>query len=233
MFVSANFISQMFEQSYYKLVSAVFKKVVLRPWMKVREIELIKSILEQHKPQQCLEWGAGFSTLYYPKYLGTTAKWISIEHEKDWYLKIKDMNTRENVNVHFIAPNHYPWTDSLGDGSYSDLTDYIKYPDTLGHFDFILIDGRARVECIKKASELLSPRGIVVLHDANRKMYEEPWKSYRFQALFRDSREIVGGLWIGSQNVDINTLLDVNGQLKLWNIYRKIGSTRIGSMLRL
>ncbi len=228
-----SFISQMCEQSYYKLLSSGFKKKVMRPWMKVREIDIIKEILKTHKPMKCLEWGAGYSTLYYPKYLGPNAEWISIEHEKDWFLNINKMNTRGNVRIHHVAPNRYPWTDPLGDGAYADLTDYIEFPEKLGRFDFILVDGRARVECIKKGSELLSDHGIVILHDANRKNYEEPWKNYRYQALFRDYRDIVGGFWIGSQKVDLRSLIDIDFHMGIWKMYEEIGKTSIGNTLRI
>ncbi len=231
--ILTSFISQMFEQGYYKLLSSGFKKKVLRPWMKVREIDVIKEILERLKPGKCLEWGAGYSTLFYPKYISPDAEWISIEHEKEWFLNINEMNRRGNVSIHHVAPNNYPWTDQLGDGAYSDLTDYIQFPEKFGRFDFILVDGRARVECIKKASELLSDHGIVILHDANRKNYEESWKNYRYQALFRDYRDTVGGFWIGSQKVDINSLIDIDFQMGLWKMYEDNGKTGIGNMLRI
>ncbi|RLE64356.1 MAG: hypothetical protein DRJ47_07875 [Thermoprotei archaeon] len=51
--------------------------------------------------------------------------------------------------------------------------------------------------------------GVVVLHDANRKHYLDPCKLYRYQVLFTDHRKDAGGLWLGSKNLKISTLLDV------------------------
>ena len=53
------------------------------------------------------------------------------------------------MNIKYIPPNNYPWSDNNNDGSYEDLIDYIEFPDNHTPYDFILIDGRARLECIK------------------------------------------------------------------------------------
>ena len=45
-------------------------------------------------------------------------------------------------------------------------------------YDFILVDGACRIECLQTASKLLSERGIVVLHDAGRNIYHPGWKAF-------------------------------------------------------
>src|SRR3990172_8320657 len=156
-----------------------------KPWMRYREIEIIKEILKKLKPKACLEWGAGYSTLYFPQFLANSARWFSVEHDKTWTEKIKALNANNNVAITCVEPNHFPWTDELNDGSYSDLTDYIEYPLQHAPYDFVLIDGRARNFCVKKAYELVSADGLVLLHDDNRPHYRQETGIYPQQFLLK------------------------------------------------
>ena len=191
-------------------------KVIVKPWMRYKEIEIIEEILKNLQPLKCLEWGSGYSTLYFPKFLRKNARWISLEHEKNWASKIRSINQNLNVEIHCILPNILPWTDKHQDGDYSDLKDYIEFPSNFGKFDFILIDGRARKHCLIKAYNLIGNRGVVVLHDANRRYYHEPFKLYKNQVLFEDHRKHEGGLWIGSKERKLNTILNVKRHKDLW-----------------
>ena len=205
------------------LYEKITGKVIPKPWMKYREIEIIEEILKKLKPKRCLEWGAGYSTIYFPRFLDSDAKWVSIEHEKDWFERIKSLNKDSRVEIYLIQPNKYPWSDEYGDGDYSDLKDYIEYPSKFGKFDFILIDGRARRYCLIKAYKLLSNKGVVVLHDANRAYYHEPFKLFNHSLLFTDYREGWGGIWIGSKKLKLENVIDVEKHAKFWKIISKFG----------
>jgi len=215
---------------YYKELRDYIKKVLaghpVKPYMKHKEIAIILELLERKKAKYCLEWGAGYSTYYFPKHLNEDALWISLEHDKYWANTIKHI-IGANTKVYHIPPNNYPWTDEHNDGSYTDLKDYVEFPRSLGmRFDFILVDGRARRNCLICALDLLNSGGVVVLHDANRKYYRDPCKLYRYQVSFTDNREDAGGLWIGSKDLDINTVLDVKntGQFGESSLHLKRGS---------
>lgn len=184
------------------------------PWMHDIEIKIIVDILKKYRPQSCLEWGCGASTLYYPKFLKFGGRWLSIEHSEDWYNSVQFKNKRENVTLVNIKPNNLPWTDNNKDGSYEDLFEYVDYPEKIGKFDFILIDGRARIACIQKAFDLISLEGIVVLHDANREYYHDSLDKFPYQDMFLYSR----GIWIGSKS---KLLLDLELYKKMWNMYSK------------
>ena len=171
-----------------------------------KEIEVIKKILTELHPQRCLEWGSGYSTLYFPKFLTENAKWISIEHSREWANRIKRMNRNSGVEVFYVPPNHYPWSDVNQDGSYSDLKDYIEFPRKFGNFDFILVDGRARKDCLTVAYDIISDGGVVILHDAERKYYHEPFKLYKYQRLFPGGQKGIRDLWIGSKKLNIKKL---------------------------
>jgi len=234
-----------------RISGKVLNKIVIKPWMEQWAVSIVEGILMSLQPQMSLEWGAGQSTIYFPKFLSKGAKWISVEHDGSWARKINDRlqfhplferlglcecsefylpgkfqdfgrktiepivrvlkrcNKKSNLQVFHVPPDHFPWTDEFGDGSYSDLMNYIEFPSKFGYFDFILIDGRARKDCLIKAYELVKDKGVVTLHDAGRKYYHEPFDLYKYQVLFSDRRNDESGLWLGSNGVDIKSLLHV------------------------
>jgi hypothetical protein len=71
------------------LITKMFKITLIRHLMREWEIQIIKNILTKLKPRKCLEWGSGYSTVYFPKIAG--CKWISIEHDQIWFAKIKKL----------------------------------------------------------------------------------------------------------------------------------------------
>ncbi len=138
------------------------------PWMRQKEFGIFKEIIVNHQPLRCLEWGAGYSTLYFPTLLPTAAQWHAIEHNTDWAARIASLNRKANVMVHRIAPTNSHWQ---GDGTPLEFEQYLKFPQQFHPFDLIVVDGRARKACLDTAPSLLSDRGVVILHDANRTAY--------------------------------------------------------------
>ena len=199
--------------------------------MKIREIQIVDEILRNLQPEKSLEWGAGYSTIYFPKFLKKNAKWFSVEHDGNWMKKIAKMNRNANVEIFHVQPDRFPWTDDHRDGSSCDLKGYIEFPSRFGRFDFILIDGRARKGCIAKACDLLKDGGVVILHDANREYYHEAFGSYEHQVLFADYRALLmkvmknsfgGGVWIGGKGVSPENLLNMDKHRKSWKIYSQL-----------
>ena len=113
----------------------------------------------------------------------------------------------------------------VNDGNLEDFKDYIQYPAERGVlYDFILIDGRARVDCLNKSKDMLSENGIVLLHDANRPQYHEAFKQYKNGILFSDQRTSSGGIWIGSDSEKpLSEFIDIETYSKLWDLYNKMG----------
>jgi len=130
-----------------------------------------------------LEWGSGNSTIYFSKFLkdkGIIFKWTAIEHYVPWHKKVTDMikenGLSDNVKCYLKSPTFQENKDIQ---ETLDLNEYINFPSTLGvKFDFILVDGRKRKECMEKASSILSPDGVVILHDAERQWYHDGCKYY-------------------------------------------------------
>lgn len=221
---------QLYKEYRYKILSKIFNKTIIKPWMKYREIEIVKDILKHLQPQKCLEWGGGYSTLYFPNFVSKNSSWITVDYNQDWTAKIKSMNQNSNVEIFHIQPNHFSLTKCITEWAYSDLADYLEFPTKFGNFDFILVDGGARKECLIKAYELLKNKGVVVLHDANNNRYHEPFVLYKYQVLFKDYRKNAGGLWIGSKGINIEEILNMDRHKGLYQFYTKVG--KIGKVLR-
>lgn len=184
--------------------------------MKFREQEILEEIFASLQPQNCLEWGSGHSTLYFPKLLPPQAKWSAIETDEVWRKRIVDLNQSDRVSIYHVPWNNYPFSDAEKDGSYEDLKDYIDYPIKFAPFDFILIDGRARRACLKKAMDIVTEEGVIILHDANRKYYQAELPAWQHQALFTDFRRSAGGMWIGSKATPMAELFDVSSHQQKW-----------------
>ena len=111
------------------------------------------------KPKRILEWGPGLSTQVMrercPK-----ANIISIEHQKKYYDIAMDQLRGLNIQLFLIEENEN-----------SSMPNYTN-PPVFGFFDFIFVDGRHRVDCLKTSMKLIKKNGIIMLHDAERLEYQ-------------------------------------------------------------
>jgi hypothetical protein len=117
------------------------------PWYTYPSIEYLDNI--DFTEKSVLEYGSGNSTIYW----GNKAKHvISIENDKDWYLKVK-VNLKANQTLLYKE----------------DSCEYEKAIELTGNkFDVIVIDGIRRVECtrvIKQYLNINSPEGFIVIFD--------------------------------------------------------------------
>jgi|TARA_R110001583_G_scaffold17957_11_gene72161 hypothetical protein len=131
------------------------------PWMSEKEINFLSSFLEPSDIM--LEWGCGGSTL---KFSQNVKEYYSIEHNKDWYNKIKNiLSPKENIFMHYV-PNDLPRKLVYGPSKYEEFVTYIKHVSTLNtRFNKVLIDGRGRQWCAEEVLPFLAPDAIVFLHD--------------------------------------------------------------------
>ena len=131
-----------------------------------------------------LEYGSGRSTVFFANKL---KKLVSIEHHTAWYEKVEKLLKARNLsNVEYLLiPEQHisdggeemdldTWLNKM-DGSEprNEFLNYYEkvneYPDD--YFDFILIDGRARVKCGLNALTKLKNGGIFVLDNSERPRY--------------------------------------------------------------
>jgi hypothetical protein len=150
------------------------------PMMDKPEIEALCAVLEERKPTRVLEWGAGGSTLYWPK-LFPDIKWLSVEHNPDYFQALKGKTT---VNVTLLQLD-YP--------AYHELK-----AEDVGTFDLIIVDGRHRVRCLDVARELLNTGGAAILHDSGRERYAPARNYYHSITVLHPPKKAKDprGLWL-------------------------------------
>jgi len=185
--------------------------------MKSRELDVITEALERLNPAQCLEWGAGYSTLYFPARIPALESWHSVEHHRPWFEEIRRRNRDPRVTVVSVPPDQGEFPDTRREGTYEEFRSYVDYPTSLGRrFDFVFIDGRARVACLARAHDLVTDRGLVILHDANRESYVRDLPPFPHVLRLTDYRPNRGGILLASRGRPIADFLDVEFQQRLW-----------------
>lgn len=124
------------------------------PWVTYSFIDFIKTRL--NKDLKIFEYGSGSSTLFYAK---RVLKVVSVEHDETWYNKIVKSKP---ANAEMIF-------SKLERGG-----EYSKKAAALGEkFDIVIVDGRDRVNCCINSVKALTPSGVIVLDDSERKDYEK------------------------------------------------------------
>lgn len=114
-----------------------------------------------------LEFGSGDSTI---EIANRCKKITSVEHQKQWYDYLIN-KIPSNCNLILKEPN-LKYVEGISDGSLEEFFDYVNCPVSLGPFDIILIDGRARVECCSISSKLTHKDSLIFVHDFERPEYQ-------------------------------------------------------------
>jgi len=167
-------------KGYYKLFN-LFNPG--RPWTTPASIIFFNKVLD--KEMIGLEYGSGRSTLFFANKL---KKLISIEHHSEWHEKVAKLlseNKLSNVD-YLLIPEQVNGelnedieleTNLLKlDGS-EQRNEFFNYYNKVNdypneYFDFVLIDGRARVMCGLNALQKLKNGGIFVLDNSERPRYQ-------------------------------------------------------------
>lgn len=131
-----------------------------RPMMNAPEVEALRAVLQEYRPTRVLEWGAGGSTLYWPREF-PDIDWHTIEHDQRYY---------DAVSAQRLAPN----ASMLR----LDFPEYYAAAPALGMFDLIIVDGRERVHCASVARYMLNEGGVVLVHDFTRERYKSLFTFY-------------------------------------------------------
>jgi precorrin-6B methylase 2 len=126
------------------------------PWFNDAVIAFLDSRL--NKTMRVFEYGSGQSTLYLSQKVKSV---ISIEHSRSWY---EDMKSQVPDNAKIV------FAKEIGPDYPKQITLFPK------KFDIVLIDGRRRVECVKPSIKKLSPRGVLILDDSERVVYQSAFK---------------------------------------------------------
>jgi len=146
------------------------------------------------KNTKILEFGSGNSTIYFSK---LTNNLISIEHNKDWYNKIKpQLNSSVKYILSYVdyVP-HLPTDKKFYNCDTIEELLEADIPDE--YFDIIIIDGIDRVNCAYGSVNKLKKGGVLILDDSNRiqhsleigdgsympiKLLTKEWEEHKFRS---------------------------------------------------
>jgi predicted O-methyltransferase YrrM len=212
-----NFLAQSVAEINENLRGKAYRLEQGRPYMKRREQEIFEEVMIRLQPRKCLELGAGFSTLHFPKLLPEGGRWISVENNRAWYSRIRDQSKHPGVDLKWIKMSSHPVAET-DQGLQNDMQAYLQTGFDEAPLDLILIDGRQRMMCMQQSLDMIADDGIIVLHDANRKFYQRNVPGFRHQVLFTDFRRNAGGIWLGSPSKPIEEVLEVRKHRKKWRL---------------
>lgn len=166
------------------------------PWWSFDAIDYIEAELARRGDRMSVfEFGSGASTLWLSKRCHTVH---SVEHDPDWARQVRDMCAdRSNVTIStVIAPPatgatrcrsaRSGWTDRSFDG-------YVGFiGSSTEKFDMIVVDGRARTDCLAAARSMLKDGGLILFDDSHRSRYRNAIEN--FDMCRRTFRGLVPGL---------------------------------------
>lgn len=161
----------------------------LQVWMDPIEYAQVVAIFEAIRPREVVEWGSGGSTRALLSRAGYVQRWITVEHDEAWSTKVREAIADPRLEVRHVASAEEEPPPADGDAERhaallawraraehdrSLFADYLDEPRRLGAKpQVVLVDGRARCFCIREGFELLTPGGVLILHDAHRPEYRD------------------------------------------------------------
>ncbi len=141
-------------------------------WWSYAAIDEVGALLAA-RPAQVFEYGAGASTAWLA---ARAARVTSVEHEAGFVEVLTPMLAHlTNVEVMLVpavrsaapaVPSRRRGHDGL------DFSDYVTAIDAVpGELDLVVVDGRARVACVRQALPRLASDGVLLLDNADRDEY--------------------------------------------------------------
>jgi hypothetical protein len=150
------------------------------PWLTFDAIDALTARMRDG--MRVFEYGSGGSTLFWLRW---KVELCSVEHEPEWYGMVKArLPAGAAVDYRLVEPE--PLAQARVGGDPADPEAYLSadfrdrtfqgyasqidpFPD--GHFDLVLVDGRARPSCLRHAIPKVKPGGLLVLDNADRDYY--------------------------------------------------------------
>jgi len=147
------------------------------PWWTYGAIRVVDEHLRSRDGQaRVFEYGSGASSLWLAARSGEVH---TVEHDAGFAAVMREALQRAGqddvVTLHEVPAQvtDQPVTRSGRRGE--DAVDYTDYARSVeipgGLFDLVVVDGRARVACLRAALDHLAPGGLVVFDDAQRPRY--------------------------------------------------------------
>src|SRR5690554_1369486 len=173
------------------------------PWMTYDAIEFLDKIC--NSGIRVFEWGSGGSTLFFASRCKDV---VSVEHDTFWIKslreKLEDLNLK-NVSVkgiegvpidNFNKLNPENPDDFISKDKKSSGLSFEKYVNSIDQFetecfDIVVVDGRARNSCIKRAIPHIKRGGYLIVDNSDRKYYLSPFPNLNNPAVC-EKREFMG-----------------------------------------
>lgn len=147
-------------------------------WWSYRAIDAVEAHLAARGGDAVVfEYGAGASTAWLAR---RSASVTSVEHDVGFadYLRPllaadREVAGRAEVRLVPAVPTVAPAVPSQRRGHAGlDFSNYVRAIDAVeGSFDLVVVDGRARVACVRQALPRLAPTGLLLLDNADRDEY--------------------------------------------------------------
>jgi predicted O-methyltransferase YrrM len=155
-----------------------------RPWMTFQSVSLLdRNVMAGSR---VFEYGGGGSTLYF---LDKGADVVTVEHDCEWFERLSRVIRQDGFDAQWQGFYQPPEDNVPQDGvsqagpdSYRSCSQamigktFMKYVDTIhrfpdGHFNFVIVDGRARPSCVKQSAPKVQTGGFLVLDNTERSYY--------------------------------------------------------------
>mmetsp|Transcript_20606 Transcript_20606/g.62049 ORF Transcript_20606/g.62049 Transcript_20606/m.62049 type:complete len:322 (+) Transcript_20606:156-1121(+) len=150
------------------------------PWIARYAVVFLDKLIDTD--MNGLEWSTGSGTMWLLSRLNSL---VSIEHHASWIRKVSQNLERifpkkffQKWELHVVEAKDFK-TKALEE-DYENFKDYVD-AEFLPHtptYDFVSVDGRARIHCMKRALPLVKPEGgIFMLDNSDREAYDEGYQS--------------------------------------------------------
>ena len=156
------------------------------PWWNYKTVEYMSQRLAPGS--RVFEYGSGGSTLWL---VGRGMNVVSVENDPGWWNEVTRACPTASILLAEMADTgtSYSPHDPAGKaGFYDEYVSAIdRYEDR--SFDLVIVDGRARVECVRHSIPKVRPDGLLLLDDSERDRYREAhallqsWKTQTFTGL--------------------------------------------------
>ncbi len=150
------------------------------PWINYSVIQFLHDSINPN--MKVLEFGAGGSSIFF---LNRSVNLFSIEHERAWIHEVKKR----------VSSSHSAkWSPCLvlskdKDKSVPNVDDYLAPLQKISNasLDLVFVDGRHRVESIKRSMNLLKDGGVMILDNSDRPHYRDAYKFLENWSLLKTS----------------------------------------------
>lgn len=145
------------------------------PWWTFKATDEVEAFLRAKPDARVFEWGSGASTAWLSRRAGSVT---SVEHDAAWAeivrpvlpanAEVRVVEPAAAVGAHDEVLSEKEGFAGLDFGAYVDAVDA-----TVGRFDVIVVDGRARGACFAQAISRLAPGGVLVFDNVDRQRYRD------------------------------------------------------------